>query len=57
MPLILSVVAAIQVTGGEPAAGFDDQQCGDTMSGIGGFCTNQFYNPKPAARARKRQVY
>jgi hypothetical protein len=34
------------------------QQCRDTVSGIGGFCApNQFYNPKPAARARKRQVY
>ena len=33
------------------------QQCRDTVSGIGGFCApNQFYNPKPAARARKRQV-
>lgn len=34
------------------------QQCRDTVSGIGGFCApNQFYNPKPATRARKRQVY
>ncbi|MGB2597763.1 MAG: DUF3551 domain-containing protein [Pseudolabrys sp.] len=34
------------------------QQCRDTVSGVGGFCApNQFYNPKPAARARKRQVY
>jgi hypothetical protein len=34
------------------------QQCRDTVSGIGGFCApNQFYNPKPAARARKKQVY
>jgi hypothetical protein len=34
------------------------QQCRDTVSGIGGFCApNQFYNPKPAARARKRQLY
>ena len=34
------------------------EQCRATVSGIGGFCApNQFYNPKPAARARKRQVY
>ena len=31
------------------------EQCRATVSGIGGFCApNQFYNPKPAARARKR---
>jgi Protein of unknown function (DUF3551) len=34
------------------------EQCRATVSGIGGFCAlNQFYNPKPAARARKRQAY
>jgi Protein of unknown function (DUF3551) len=33
------------------------EQCRATVSGIGGFCApNQFYNPKPAARARKRQA-
>jgi hypothetical protein len=33
------------------------EQCRATVSGIGGFCTpNQFYNPRPAARARKRQA-
>jgi hypothetical protein len=33
------------------------EQCRATISGIGGFCTpNQFYNPRPAARARKRQA-
>jgi len=32
------------------------EQCRATVSGIGGFCApNQFYNPRPAARARKRQ--
>ena len=45
--------------GGASNCGFlTIQQCRDTVSGIGGFCApNQFYNPKPAARARKRQVY
>ena len=33
------------------------EQCRATVSGIGGFCApNQFYNPKPASRARKRQA-
>jgi hypothetical protein len=33
------------------------EQCRATVSGIGGSCThNQFYNPKPAARPRKRQA-
>jgi hypothetical protein len=33
------------------------EQCRATVSGIGGFCApNQFYNPRPAARARKRQA-
>lgn len=33
------------------------EQCRATVSGIGGFCTpNQFYNPRPAARARKKQA-
>jgi len=33
------------------------EQCRATVSGIGGFCApNQFYNPKPAARARKKQA-
>lgn len=32
------------------------EQCRATVSGIGGFCApNQFYNPRPAARARKKQ--
>jgi hypothetical protein len=32
-------------------------QCRATVSGIGGFCEpNQFYNPRPATRARKRQA-
>lgn len=31
-------------------------QCRATVSGIGGSCEpNQFYNPHPAARARKRK--
>ena len=34
------------------------EQCRATVSGIGGFCApNQFYNPKPGARARNRQMY
>jgi Protein of unknown function (DUF3551) len=33
------------------------EQCRATVSGIGGFCApNQFYNPRPAARSRKRQA-
>ena len=33
------------------------EQCRATVSGIGGFCApNQFYNPRPAARARKKQA-
>ena len=32
------------------------QQCRATVSGIGGFCEpNQFYNPRPASRARKKR--
>jgi hypothetical protein len=32
-------------------------QCRATVSGIGGFCEpNQFYNPRPATRSRKRQA-
>ena len=31
------------------------EQCRATVSGIGGSCEpNQFYNPRPAARARKK---
>jgi len=33
-------------------------QCRATVSGIGGFCEpNQFYNPRPGARSRKKQSY
>jgi hypothetical protein len=33
------------------------EQCRATVSGIGGFCApNQFYNPGPAARARKKRA-
>jgi hypothetical protein len=33
------------------------EQCRATVSGIGGFCApNQFDNPRPAARGRKRQA-
>jgi len=33
------------------------EQCRATVSGIGGFCApNQFCNPRPAARSRKRQA-
>jgi Protein of unknown function (DUF3551) len=33
------------------------EQCRATVSGIGGFCApNQFYNPRPAARARRKQA-
>lgn len=33
------------------------EQCRATISGIGGSCEpNQFYNPKPTARARKKSV-
>ncbi|MGA7309348.1 MAG: DUF3551 domain-containing protein [Pseudolabrys sp.] len=33
------------------------EQCRATVSGIGGFCApNQFYNRRPAARARKKQA-
>ena len=33
------------------------EQCRATVRGIGGFCApNQFYNPRPAARARKKQA-
>ena len=33
------------------------EQCRATVSGIGGFCApNQFYNPRPAARTRKKQA-
>ncbi|MFY9599765.1 MAG: DUF3551 domain-containing protein [Pseudolabrys sp.] len=33
------------------------EQCRATVSGIGGFCApNQFYNPRPAARALKKQA-
>ncbi len=32
------------------------EQCRATISGMGGFCEpNQFYNPRPTARARKQQ--
>jgi len=32
------------------------EQCRATVSGIGGFCTpNQFYNPRPGSRTRKKQ--
>ena len=45
--------------GGASNCGFlTIQQCRDTVSGIGGFCApNQFYNPRPAARARKRKSH
>jgi hypothetical protein len=45
--------------GGASNCGFlTIEQCRATVSGIGGFCApNQFYNPKPAARARKRRTY
>ena len=43
--------------GGASNCGFSTwQQCMATVSGIGGSCEpNQFYNPHPAARARKRK--
>lgn len=43
--------------GGASNCGFlTIQQCRDTVSGIGGFCApNQFYNPRPAKRARKHK--
>ena len=32
------------------------EQCRATVSGIGGFCApNQFCNPRPASRARRKQ--
>ena len=44
--------------GGTNCGFFTWQQCMDTVRGIGGFCEpNQFYNPGPASRARKRQAY
>jgi hypothetical protein len=44
-------------SGGASNCGFlTIQQCRDTVSGIGGFCApNQFYNPRPATRARKHK--
>ena len=43
--------------GGASNCGFSTwQQCMATVSGIGGSCEpNQFYNPRPAARQRKRK--
>ena len=33
------------------------EQCRATVSGIGGFCTpNQFYNPRPGARTRRKHA-
>jgi len=33
-------------------------QCRATVSGIGGSCEpNQFYNPRPGTRSRKKQAY
>ena len=45
------------VYGGESNCGFlTIDQCRATISGMGGFCEpNQFYNPRPAARARKHK--
>ena len=42
--------------GGASNCGFlTIEQCRATVSGIGGSCEpNQFYNPRPAARAQKR---
>jgi Protein of unknown function (DUF3551) len=43
--------------GGASNCGFlTIDQCRATVSGIGGSCEpNQFYNPRPAARARKHK--
>lgn len=43
--------------GGASNCGFlTIDQCRATISGMGGFCEpNQFYNPRPAARARKHK--
>ena len=43
--------------GGASNCGFSTiEQCRATVSGIGGWCEpNQFYNPHPAARARKHK--
>jgi hypothetical protein len=43
--------------GGASNCGFlTIEQCRATVSGIGGFCApNQFYNPRPASRARKKK--
>jgi hypothetical protein len=43
--------------GGASNCGFSTiAQCRATVSGIGGSCEpNQFYNPRPAARARKHK--
>ncbi len=43
--------------GGASNCGFlTIEQCRATISGMGGFCEpNQFYNPHPAARARKHK--
>ena len=43
--------------GGASNCGFlTIDQCRATISGMGGFCEpNQFYNPHPAARARKQK--
>ena len=45
--------------GGASNCGFlTIEQCRATVSGIGGFCEpNQFYNPRPGARSRKKQQY
>ncbi|MGA7388700.1 MAG: DUF3551 domain-containing protein [Pseudolabrys sp.] len=44
--------------GGTNCGFFTWQQCMTTISGIGGFCEpNQFYNPGPASRTRKRKAY
>ena len=44
--------------GGTNCGFFTWQQCMATVSGIGGFCEpNQFYNPGPASRTRKRKAY
>lgn len=43
--------------GGASNCGFlTIEQCRATVSGIGGSCEpNQFYNPRPSARARKQR--
>jgi hypothetical protein len=42
-------------TGGTNCGFLTIEQCRATVSGIGGFCEhNQFYNPRPPARSRKK---